>query len=177
MMDSQENILVTSEATSPVGETGNQEEVIQEATAPEVEKQEERKSYSTKKEVLDRVKEIAHEEETPQKEEVEYLKTVFYKLHIAEREAKLKAYIEGGGDPEAYQITPDEDEEVFKAEMGIIKERRQQLFREMEAEKAENLQKKLAIIDKIKAMVTSPEEASKTYQEFKTLQQEWRDIK
>ncbi len=176
-MDSQENILVTGEATSPVEETGNQEEVIQEATAPEVEKQEERKSYSTKKEVLDRVKEIAHEEETPQKEEVEYLKTVFYKLHIAEREAKLKAYIEGGGDPEAYQITPDEDEEVFKAEMGIIKERRQQLFREMEAEKAENLQKKLAIIDKIKAMVTSPEEASKTYQEFKTLQQEWRDIK
>ena len=176
-MDSQENILVTGEATSPVEETGNQEEVIQEATAPEVEKQEERKIYSTKKEVLDRVKEIAHEEETPQKEEVEYLKTVFYKLHIAEREAKLKAYIEGGGDPEAYQITPDEDEEVFKAEMGIIKERRQQLFREMEAEKAENLQKKLAIIDKIKAMVTSPEEASKTYQEFKTLQQEWRDIK
>lgn len=177
-MDSQENILVTGEATSPVEETGNQEEVIQEATAPEVEKQEEeRKIYSTKKEVLDRVKEIAHEEETPQKEEVEYLKTVFYKLHIAERETKLKAYIEGGGDPESYQITPDEDEEVFKAEMGIIKERRQQLFREMEAEKAENLQKKLAIIDKIKAMVTSPEEASKTYQEFKTLQQEWRDIK
>lgn len=178
-MDSQENILVTGEATSPVEKTGNQEEVIQEATAPEVEKQEEeeRKIYSTKKEVLDRVKEIAHEEETPQKEEVEYLKTVFYKLHIAEREAKLKAYIEGGGDPESYQITPDEDEEVFKAEMGIIKERRQQLFREMEAEKAENLQKKLAIIDKIKAMVTSPEEASKTYQEFKTLQQEWRDIK
>ncbi|MDE6011379.1 MAG: DUF349 domain-containing protein [Prevotella sp.] len=176
-MDSQENILVTGEATSPVEETGNQEEVIQEATAPEVEKQEERKIYSTKKEVLDRVKEIAHEEETPQKEEVEYLKTVFYKLHIAEREAKLKAYIEGGGDPEAYQITPDEVEEVFKAEMGIIKERRHQLFREMEAEKAENLQKKLAIIDKIKAMVTSPEEASKTYQEFKTLQQEWRDIK
>lgn len=177
-MDSQENILVTGEATSPVEKTGNQEEVIQEATAPEVEKQEEeRKIYSTKKEVLDRVKEIAHEEETLQKEEVEYLKTVFYKLHIAEREAKLKAYIEGGGDPESYQITPDEDEEVFKAEMGIIKERRQQLFREMEAEKAENLQKKLAIIDKIKAMVTSPEEASKTYQEFKTLQQEWRDIK
>ena len=171
MMDSQENIL----------ETGNQEEVIQETTAPEVESNEvaaeERKTYTTKQEVLDRVKEIAHGEEQPQKEEVEYLKTVFYKLHIAEREAKLKDYIDGGGDPEAYQITPDEDEEVFKAEMGIIKERRQQQFREMEAEKEENLKKKLDIIEKIKAMVTSPEEASKTYQEFKTLQQEWRDIK
>jgi hypothetical protein len=98
-------------------------------------------------------------------------------LHIAEREARLKDYLEAGGDPEEYQITPDEDEEVFKAEMGIIKERRQQQFREQEAEKEDNLKKKLAIIDKIKAMVTSPEEASKTYQEFKTLQQEWREIK
>ena len=170
-MDSQENIL----------ETGKQEEVIQEAAAPEVETNAEeeapRKVYETKQEVLERVKEIAHGEETPQKDEVEYLKTAFYKLHIAEREAKLKAYIDGGGDPETYQVTPDEDEEVFKAEMGVIKERRQQLFREQEAEKEENLKKKQAIIEKIKSMVTSPEEASKTYQEFKALQQEWRDIK
>ena len=61
--------------------------------------------------------------------------------------------------------------------MGVIKERRQQQFREQEAEKEENLKRKLAIIEKIKAMVTSPEEANKTFQEFKALQQEWRDIK
>ena len=171
MMDSQENIL----------EQGNQEVKVEETAVETTDNTptpvEERKVYTTKKEVLERVKEIAHGEEAPQKDEVEYLKTAFYKLHIAEREAKLKEYIDGGGNPEAYQITPDEDEEVFKAEMGVIKERRQQLFREQEAEKEENLKKKLAIIEKIKAMVTSPEEASKTYQEFKALQQEWRDIK
>ena len=127
--------------------------------------------------MLDRVKEVAHGEEAPQKEEVEYLKTAFYKLHIAEREAQLKEYLDAGGDPETYQVMPDEDEEVFKAEMGVIKERRQQLFREMEAEKEENLKKKLAIIEKIKAMVTSPEEANKSYQEFKALQAEWKEIK
>ena len=170
MMDSQDNIL----------EQEVKQEVIQEAEAPEVTNEAEaqpRKVYETKKEVLDRVKELAHGEEAPQKDEVEYLKTAFYKLHIAEREAQLKAYLDAGGDPEAYQITPDEDEEVFKAEMGVIKERRQQQFREQEAEKEENLKKKLDIIEKIKAMVTSPEEASKTYQEFKALQQEWREIK
>ena len=171
MMDSQENIL----------EKGNQEVKVEETAVETTENNaspaEERKVYTTKKEVLDRVKEIANGEEAPQKEEVEYLKTAFYKLHIAEREAQLKEYIDGGGDPEAYQITPDEDEEVFKAEMGVIKERRQQIFREQEAEKEENLKKKQAIIEKIKAMVTSPEEASKTYQEFKALQQEWREIK
>ncbi|MBO4811189.1 MAG: DUF349 domain-containing protein [Prevotella sp.] len=202
-MDSQENVLVNA---SPVEETGKQEvtnveeqvavtpepsevetaealvqeeapavEVAEDANAPEPE--EERKLYTTKAEVLERVKELAHGDEMPQKDEVDYLKTIFYKLHIAEREAKLKEYIDGGGDPEAYQITPDEDEEVFKAEMGVIKERRQQQFREQEAEKEENLKKKLSIIEKIKGMVTSPEEASKTYQEFKALQQEWREIK
>ena len=181
MMDSQENILVTGRAASRVEEQGNQEVKVEETAVETTENNaspaEERKVYTTKKEVLDRVKEIAHGEEAPQKEEVEYLKTAFYKLHIAEREAQLKEYIDGGGDPEAYQITPDEDEEVFKAEMGVIKERRQQIFREQEAEKEENLKKKQAIIEKIKAMVTSPEEASKTYQEFKALQQEWREIK
>ena len=146
---------------------------------PETEEQveAERKVYQSKEEVLERVKELAHGDETPQKDEVEYLKTSFYKLHIAEREAQLRAYIDGGGDPEKYQITPDETENVFKAEMGLIKERRAKLFREQEEEKEANLKKKLEIIDKIKAMVTSPEEANKSYQTFKTLQQEWREIK
>ena len=196
-MDSQENILEQGISQETVNQEAAAPEVVTPAAAPEAPEipetpevaelpevsedpapqEEERKVYESKKEVLDRVKEIAHGEEMPQKDEVDYLKTVFYKLHIAEREAKLREYIDGGGDPEKYQITPDEDEEVFKAEMGIIKERRQQQFREQEAEKEENLRKKLEIIEKIKAMVTSPEEANKTFQEFKALQQEWRDIK
>ena len=168
MMDSQDNILQQEE----------NKEVIQEATAPEVVNEEApRKVYETKAEVLKRLQDIAHSDETPQKDEVDYLKTAFYKLHIAEREAKLKAYLEAGGDPEQYQITPDELEEHFKAEMGIIKEKRAKLFKEQEAEKQENLTKKLAIIDKIKTMITTPDEANKNYQEFKTLQQQWREIK
>ena len=190
MMDSQDNIL----------EQEVKEEVNQEVTAPEVETQEvapaaeevapaaeeeasvakeevPRKVYETKKEILDRIKDIAHGDEAPQKEEVDYLKTAFYKLHIAEREANLKAYLDGGGDPNAYQITPDDDEEVFKAEMGIIKEKRAKLFKEQEAEKQQNLEKKLQIIEKIKGMITSPEEANKAYQDFKALQAEWREIK
>ena len=137
----------------------------------------EHRQYQTKKEVLERVREIAHGDEAPQKEEVDYLKTAFYKLHIAEREAQLKEYIEGGGDPEQYQIRPDEQEEAFKAEMSIIREKRQKLFREQEQEKQENLQKKQDIIEKIKAMITSPEEANKSFKEFKALQDEWREIR
>ena len=174
MMDSQDNILeqevkeeAIQETTVPEVETpevapvAEEEALVTEEVAPAAEEEQPRKVYETKKEVLDRIKEIAHGDENPQKEEIDYLKTSFYKLHIAEREANLKAYIDGGGDPEAYQITPDEDEEVFKAEMGIIKEKRAKLFKEQEAEKLVNLEKKLAIIEKIKSMITSPEEANK----------------
>ena len=139
--------------------------------------QETQKVYTTKQEVIERIKELAHGEEIPQKDEMELLKTVFYKLHFAQREAEMKAYLDAGGDPEKYQITPDEDEEVFKAEMGIVKERRAKFAQEQEEIKQENLKKKLDIIEKIKAMITSPEMANKSYQEFKQLQAEWKEIK
>ena len=139
--------------------------------------QETQKVYTTKQEVIERIKELAHGEEMPQKDEMELLKTVFYKLHFAQREAEMKAYLDAGGDPEKYQITPDEDEEVFKAEMGVVKERRAKFAQEQEEIKQENLKKKLDIIEKIKAMITSPEMANKSYQEFKQLQAEWKEIK
>ena len=156
------------------------EEPQEEEPAAEEEATEEtasKKVYATKKEVIERIKELAHGDESPTKEEVDLLKTTFYKLHFAEREAAQKAYLEAGGDPEKYTILPDEDEEVFKAEMGVVKEKRAKMFLEQEAEKQENLKKKLDIIEKIKGMVTSPEEANKNYQEFKKLQQEWREIR
>lgn len=133
-------------------------------------------SYTSKREVLDRVRELAHADEAPDKDEVDYLKTAFYKLHIAEREANYKEFIESGGNPDNFQILPDDLEEAFKAEMGVVKERRAKLLREQEEEKERNMQRKLEIIDKIKLMVTSPEDAGKSYPEFKALQQEWKEI-
>ena len=181
MMDSQEKALEKGQNEVIKEEEVNAQAVETPAdeSASQVETKEEQpqKVYATKAEILERVREIAHGDETPQKEEVDNLKTAFYKLHIAEREAHIKAFIDGGGDPEQYQILPDSVEEAFKAEMGIIKEKRAKLFKEQEAEKQENLTKKLAIIDKIKSMITTPEEANKSYQEFKTLQQQWREIK
>ena len=135
------------------------------------------KVYASKQEVLERIKEIARNEDKPDKDEVEHLKSSFYRFHIAEREKRQKDYLEAGGDPEKYQVLPDDDEETFKAEMQIIKEKRAKDFQEQEAEKQANLQRKLDIIEKIKAMATSPEEANKNYNEFKELQKEFKEIK
>ena len=187
MIDSQENVLeqeaqlegksVEENVVNEAKETADKATEGAQSDSSTAEEEDIRRNYTSKKEVVDRLREIAHGENAPEKEEVDYLKTIFYKLHFAEREAAQKAYLDAGGDPEKYSVLPDEDEEVFKAEMGIIKERRAKLFQEQEAEKQENLKKKLDIIERIKNMATSPEEANKTYQEFKKLQQEWKDIK
>ena len=166
-MDSQENALLQ----------GAQEEQNVEQTAADVQPVENTKVYKTKQEVVERLKEIAASDEAPVKDEIDLLKTVFYKLHIAEREARLKEYIDGGGNPETYQVVPDQDEETFKAQMAVIREKRAQIMQQQEAEKQANLEKKLEIIEKIKAMTTSPDEAGKSYNEFKELQQQWKDIK
>ena len=153
-MDSQENALLQGTMEEPA-----------------------KKAYATKQEVLERVKEIARSAEAPNKEELDHLKTTFYKLHLAERDAQTKEYLEKGGDPEKFVLLPDDTEEAFKAEMQIIKEKRAKIFLEQEEEKQENLAKKLEIIEKIKAMATSPEEANQSYNDFKALQQEWKEIK
>ena len=153
-MDSQENALLQGTMEEPA-----------------------KKAYAAKQEVLERVKEIARSAEAPNKEELDHLKTTFYKIHLAERDAQTKEYLEKGGDPEKFVLLPDDTEEAFKAEMQIIKEKRAKIFLEQEEEKQENLAKKLEIIEKIKAMATSPEEANQSYNDFKTLQQEWKDIK
>ena len=162
------------QADAPVSEDPVQNENSEtEVTTAE---EPDRKTYTSKKEVLERIREIAHNDENPEKDEVEYLKSTFYRLHIAEREEQQKAYLEEGGDPEKYQVRPDDVEEAFKAEMQVIKEKRAKLFQKQEEERANNLKHREEIIEKIKNMATSPEEANKSFNAFKQLQQEWKEI-
>lgn len=188
MMDSQDNVLkqdITEEAVAAqpanvdndtVAEAGNAPATTAVDSEPDTEAAP-LKMYASKHEVLERVKELAHSDETPAKDEIAHLKTAFYKLLFAEREADQKTFIENGGDPEAYVMKTDDSEEQFKAEMGLIKEKRAKAFQQQEEEKKANLQRKQQIIEKIKMMSTSPEEANKSYNDFKALQQEWKDIK
>ena len=193
MMDSQENALnqgteevkqSETAAEQTVNEAETTAETAQETATAAADNQQLReedtlanKVYNSKKEIVERIKTIADSEETPEKAEIDHLKTSFYRLHVAEREAQQKAYLEAGGEPEKYQVMPDEEEEAFKAAMAVIKEKRQKAFLEQEDLKQENLKKKEAIIEKIKTMATTPEEANSNFQEFKVLQQEWKTIK
>ena len=130
----------------------------------------------TKEEVLARAEEIAGQETGGDKQELELLKQLYYKYHKAELVAAQQAFIEAGGEPEAFQPEIDPTEEAFKTAMQRIRQRRAELQAEQERQRAENLERKQAVIEKIKLLATTPEEAGKSYDAFKELQTEWREI-
>lgn len=131
----------------------------------------------SKEEVIERLKEIIADNCNADKQEIDLLKQTFYKLHKAEQDAAQKDFVNNGGKAEAFIPKPDSLEGEFKSLMGSIKEKRNELMAAQEEEKEKNLARKLEILEKIKNIAESPEEAGKTYNEFKQLQQEWNDIK
>ena len=138
---------------------------------------EERALPQTMEEVVARAKELAQSEELAGKAELDMLKVMFYKIHNADLQQAQQAFIEAGGEAEKFmpQINPLEPE--FRAYMQILREKRAAAQEEMEKQKEANLQRKLAILERIQQLASTPEEANQTFEEFKALQNEWKEIK
>ena len=131
----------------------------------------------TKEEILAKLKEVGADVENVAKPEIDGLKQSFYKLHNAEQDAARKLFIENGGAAENFVPQTDCVEEEFKNIMSVIKEKRSALTAELEKQKEMNLQVKLSIIEELKELVESPDDANKSYTEFKKLQQQWNEVK
>lgn len=133
--------------------------------------------WNTKEEVLERLQAVSQEAENADKQELDALKLTFYKLYKQEQENARKQFIEANGEEATYTPQPSEDENKFKSLMASIKEKRTAMVAELEKQKEENVIRKLAIVEKIKAMVEASEDVNKAYNEFKQLQQEWNEIR
>lgn len=132
---------------------------------------------ATKEDVLNQLKELAQDAENANKQDIDNLKQSFYKLHNAELEAAKVQFTDNGGNIEDFVAEEDPTEEEFKRLMGVIKEKRSKQVAELERQKEENLQVKLSIIEELKELVESGDDANKSYTEFKKLQQQWNDTK
>lgn len=158
------------EVSEEITETPAEETIVEKPT-------ENASKLSTKEEVLLRLKEVAQDAENANKQELDGLKQTFYKIHNAEIEAAKKTFVENGGAKEEFIAQPSGVEEEFKSLMAAIKEKRSALAAEIEKQKEENLQVKLSIIEELKELVESPDDANKSYNEFKKLQQQWNEVK
>lgn len=131
---------------------------------------------ATKQDVVTRAQELAQAEIIPEKTDVELLKQLFYRYHHQALAEARQQYIDLGGDPVAYVPEMDPLEETFRQAMHTIRERRAAEQLRLQEQRADNLQKKLAILKQIQELTTSPEEAGAHYEQFKQLQQQWKEI-
>lgn len=130
----------------------------------------------TQEEVVAKVKELAEADAIPEKQELDALKQAFYKIHKADVVAARAQFVENGGEPEAFLPAPNVLEDEFKAAMNVIKQKRAELQAEQDRLKEENLKKKQDILERIKALSATPEEANQGYKEFKELQAQWKEL-
>ena len=129
----------------------------------------------TKEDIIRRMSELSHAEEIADKEEIELLKKRYYRLRYEEVAAQREAFINAGGNEEEFEPKADADEERFKAELKLIKEKRAQEHERQEKIKQDNLKKKLEILEKIKTLSSSLEDTGKNYDAFRKLQAEWKE--
>lgn len=132
--------------------------------------------FTTKEEVVARAQELAQAEFIPEKGDVEQLKQLFYRYHNQALQQARQEYIEQGGDPAAYVPMMDPQEETFRQAMQAIRERRAAEQLRIQEERAENLQRKTALLEEIQKLATSPEEAGAHFEQFKQFQQTWKEI-
>lgn len=131
----------------------------------------------TKEEVIARLRELVQEADKAERSELDALKVAYYRIHNAEAAAAREAFINAGGAAEDFRPEPDTLEEEFKAQLGLIKEMRAKAAQELERQKQANLERKLEILQKMKEMAATPDEADKNYEGFKALQAEWKELK
>lgn len=174
----EEQKVVAPESTSAENTT---EEAIQTAASNETTETttaaEKPAEPKTKAEVIEVLKQIVYNGGNVERTELDHLKMLYYRFHNADVASAREKFIEEGGKAEDFMPAPDMDEENFKAQLSLIREMRNKAAEALEAEKQQNLKRKQEIIERIKALAATPEDADKGYNEVKELQAEWKELK
>ena len=133
--------------------------------------------YATTQDVVDKLKLLLDDAENTNKSELDTLKQVFYKIHLAEQESLIDKFVAEGGNAEDFKPTASPLDTEMNDLINQIRDKRKKLREEEEKVKQNNLTLKLGIIEKIKAFVESPDDVSSSYNEFKELQNQWNEIR
>ena len=110
------------------------------------------------------------------KDKVAAVRIHFNKLNKEDMDRELDQFLQGGGEAESFQHVEDPVEQRFNAAFGIFKANRARQNEDMEKQKLENLAKKQAILEELKTIISSDESLKKTYDDFRVLQDRWKEI-
>jgi hypothetical protein len=110
------------------------------------------------------------------KKQVEAIKSNFYKLYNAEIEEKRKHFIDEGGQEQDFKVEESPVEITMKELLNEYRDKRNEFNKNQEGQKETNLAAKYEIIDSIKELINSQESLNKTFHDFRSLQESWREI-
>lgn len=110
------------------------------------------------------------------KDKVAAIRLHFNKLNKEDMDNELEQFLQNGGAAEAYQHKEDPLEHRFNEAFGIFKANRAKQNEDLEKQKQENLTKKQAILEELKGIIASDESLKKTYDDFRGLQDRWKEI-
>ena len=165
-------------------EMGKLEDTKMPAEAPEMTATEETAEVAsiaagkiTKEEILNKLAELVNNAAEIARADVETLKQAYYKIRRNEVEEEKAAFLENGGEEKDFVASEDETENKIKDLLSTYKEKRAALLAEEERIKNENYTLKLQLIDKLKALTESSDDFNKLYNDFKEIQQKWKEIK
>ena len=133
-------------------------------------------SILDKPELLIKLNELINHHDTENvRDLIEEIKTQFYKKYNTEFAEAKNIFIENGGKEEDFKFHDESAEETFKELYNQYKEHKHELNQIQEEEKQKNLKEKYQIIEDIKELINNEESINRTFQEFRDLQQRWRD--
>lgn len=172
---------LASEETAKLNETNTPvetPEVTAEAAVVESDNAEENAAGKlTKEEILNRLQALVDAPIETVRGEVESLKQAYYKIRRNEVDELRKAFVEQGGDEKDFTAPEDTQENFLKELLGSYKEKKAAYLAEEEKQKAENYEIKLQLIEQLKMLCESQDDFNKLYNEFKDIQQKWKEIK
>lgn len=118
---------------------------------------------------------ITESKEEEVKDEIERIKITFYKKHRENAEEEKRKFLEEGGEESEFVPGNLFYEEDLKNLLKDYRQLKNDQVKLMEEEKEQNLRIKYDIIEEIKSLVNRKESINRTFQEFRELQQRWRD--
>jgi hypothetical protein len=110
------------------------------------------------------------------KTRIAQIKVAFLKKRKEDNLQKYEQAMEEGSSKEDLSSEPDDLDIKFEEIFNIYKANKARFSEEQEKIKLENLKKKQHILDELKHLINSEETLKKTYDEFKTLQEKWKEI-
>ena len=130
-----------------------------------------------KQEMVELLEEVVQDKDFSRiRSKVAKIKTAFYHRNKEDLENEKKAFIAEGGEIENYTHSIDPLEQRYNAAFAIYRHNKSKYAVELEKQKQQNLQLKLKVLEDLKELINSEETLKKTYDEFKRLQEEWKQI-